>query len=292
MLESLETFHKQLIALQQAGFDVHSLLLNASSITQDRGSLSHSVDQLRIALDRIEQQVQSDIQRGVTVDASLNQQPDIRPLYREIWHRWLGSDQSIEAMQPLLAQDQSRFTASRGRELSYLNLAFYSALAALALSVVSKITVPNLRQLQKQIDQEPLPGSRVLYALSEHSGWMVGALSLLVMIIAFRLIIQRTYLNQSKFHSTTDRLATEKATLLQWADHKNGHNDLSPGVLELIDRLYQWIGSLRSQQTADRLPQLVSLLVGGGMALLLGILLFKPMAETLQMIVEAGAPGR
>jgi hypothetical protein len=288
MLETLELFHKQLTALQQAGFGVDRLLLDAGSINDNRVNPNQSAEQLKSKLNGICQQVRLDMQNRVEVDVSLKMQTGIRPLYHELWHRWLAQEQSIEAMQPLMVLDQCYSTTNRGRELSYLHLAFYSGLAALALAVVTKITVPNLRQLQEQIDQTPSSAIRVLYFLSDHSGCIVGALLLLVSIIIYRLIQQRTYLGTARLQSPIDRFFAQEHLASQADESKK----LPPDVLQMLDRIYLWIGSRRSQQAAERLPLLVGLFVGGSMALLMGILLFKPLAETLQMIVDGGSPGR
>ncbi len=288
MLETHELFHKQLTALQQAGFGVDRLLLDAGSISDNRVKPDQRAELLKSSLNGISQQVRLDMQSGIDVDASLKMQPGIRPLYHELWHRWLAQEQSIEAMQPLMVLDQCFSTTNRGRELSYLHLAFYSGLAALALAVVTKITVPNLRRLQEQIDQTPSLATRVLYFLSDHSEWIVGALLLLVSIIIYRLIQQRTYLGTARLQSPIDRFFAQEHLASQAAESK----ELQPDVLQMLDRISLWMGSRRSQNAAERLPVLVGLLVGGGMALLMGILLFRPLAETLQMIVDGGAPGR
>ena len=124
-----------------------------------------------------------------------------------------------------------------------------------------------------------------LHLLHHH---LVGALLLLVSIIIYRLIQQRTYLGTARLQSPIDRFFAQEHLASQAAESK----ELQPDVLQMLDRISLWMGSRRSQNAAERLPVLVGLLVGGGMALLMGILLFRPLAETLQMIVDGGAPGR
>ncbi|HAC90585.1 MAG TPA: hypothetical protein DCF63_08110, partial [Planctomycetaceae bacterium] len=102
MLETHELFHKQLTALQQAGFGVDRLLLDAGSSSDNRVKPDQRAELLKSSLNGISQQVRLDMQSGIDVDASLKMQPGIRPLYHELWHRWLAQEQSIEAMQPLM----------------------------------------------------------------------------------------------------------------------------------------------------------------------------------------------
>ena len=254
--------------------------------------------------------VREDVRRGSTVEQSLAANACLRPLYLDSWRQWLSSNQSIVALRPLLMRNQLQDAVGHGLRLSYLYALIYFLLASLSLGIVLGIALPRVRDLMDQVGQPPPWGTTMLFKIADGLWWWLSGLGILALAAGVLMIRSQRQVATTSRRAPAARwldLASQAggsapaspegsaarasptlslpAPLLDWARQAGATPGDRPAN-QLAARLYLWISHTSTARAAVRWPMLVNLLLGGGLALLAGVLLFYPMVEMLLVVVN------
>ncbi|MBX3422071.1 MAG: hypothetical protein KF752_11010 [Pirellulaceae bacterium] len=343
MIAPIERFHQQLEALQLAGFPIEELLLNPvmhnsvsltpeSDISDPQAGTTilanESVHSFRQRLQVIVKRVLADAQRGLTPDASLASLPALRPLYFDIWRRWISGGQSIESLELLIAYTKLKRTSTASLELSYFYTTIYCLLGCVCWGVVASVSIPRMQRLAQQADVQPDGIMRLLFVVGSHPWWLIAVLLVLAGLFAWRMqrsqsvatrtkltactsqaldrarlarllawdaeleqVQQRQQIDSSTSAPSANTVDATDAPLLDWSQQYSAMTADS-SVFRWTEQLYGWIGARANLKSANRLPFAVHLVVGGGMALIAGLMLFQPLAATLQMLIDGYGSGR
>lgn len=93
-------------------------------------------------------------------------------------------------------------------------------------------------------------------------------------------------------NSIPTSVPSESSPLMNWATSIDGNAQHRTKVLGLVHRLYLWLSNQRAKRMSQTRPQILGALIGGSLALGVGLLLFYPLVQTLIAVIDSAGSQR
>jgi uncharacterized membrane protein len=316
--QQLEKFHQQLIAIELAGFCIRSQLLPSTEEPRAHGQSEASI--LKTRLEQLVSEVGE--RHGSELMQLLSAQSAMTRTYISSFQHWLDNQEKIASLEHLLSEDELRFHAKQGLSCTWLHLVIFAILGVLALSTVWGLSLYGIQGLVEQLRVNPPWALKSLLTIQPYFGWILAGLVVGLLIVGW-LVSRRVNFGRSQgdalqalYHAqlagqritqlrTSQAADTGEATfessspstsdspLLRWAVDVAPKQGLdAKNVLGLTQRLYLWMSHDRCQRASISGPRLASAVVGGAIALSAGLLLFYPLIQLLQIVIDTSGLSR
>jgi hypothetical protein len=314
--QQLQKFHQHLIAIELAGFRISSQLLQNSEKPEANGQ--SEAEMLQMSLEQIAAQVGD--HNGDEFMQALQTRPTVTQTYVSSFQQWLDSQERIASLEHLLTEDNLQFTAKQGLSRSWLHLAIFTIFGMLSLTTVWGLSLHGIRDLVEQLRVDPPWALKSLIGLQPYFGWVLAVVAVCILLVGWLLTrranlaathgdalqalkrAQLAGLLSAQFASSspgdsTDATSTEASTsnspLLDWVRFEAPKQGLDArNALGLVQRLYMWMSLDRSQRASIDGPKISSAVVGGAIALSAGLLLFYPLIQLLQIVIDTSGLSR
>jgi hypothetical protein len=301
--QQLEKFHRHLLAIEQAGFDLQSQLLLDSNVDPrpvDTGAEEPSL--LAAKLAQVFENI--DHKQGQELGLALAGQSGFKPIYSLSFHQWLADEEQISSLEHLLIHHHVERKAQFGLSQTRLLICIHLFFGACALAVVWGSSHQGVREMVDQLGVVPtgLLGS-LLNAKLHWAGLVTFVVASVVFIgwlvtrVASNRLLEHAKMVEQVSSATIVHEDTNAQTspsqsparpLLEWALHVAPAAGLDPEkVLKLTKRMCQRIGVEHSTASSARGAWMISTSIGGLIALGTGLLLFYPLAQLLKMVVAS-----
>lgn len=313
--QQLQKFHQHLIAIELAGFHIHSQLLQNFQKPAANGQSEAAM--LQMSLEQIASQVGD--HNGDEFMRTLQARPAVTRTYYSSFQQWLNSQERIASLEHLLTEDNLQFTAKHGLSRSWLHLAIFTIFGMLSLTTVWGFSLHGIRDLVDQLRVDPPWALKLLIGLQPYFGWVLAVVAACILLVGWRLTrraklaathgdalqaLKRAQLAgllsaQLGSDSTSDSdaasadVSTCNSPLLEWVRFELPKQGLdAKNVLGLVQRLYLWMSLDRSQRASIDGPKFSSATVGGIIALSAGLLLFYPLIQLLKVVIDTSGLSR
>jgi hypothetical protein len=313
-LQTLEKFHQHLLAIQRAGFELTPMFLGQAN--SDPSSSVTTSQQLEKLLSQILDEAKQSRQ---SIESLLATRTDLNSQYVSSLQTWLANDQKLSSLEHLLVESELAFASHCGSKFTLLQLGIYAAICLTGLTIVLNLSLKGMLGLIKSLQLAPPQFLSVMLQMSAYYGWLIAAF--VVGVVALGYTIVRTFGSRNRLkrsrayialqHSLqAGRLAIASQTasnsnsqqmqaassapagyqsspLINWASSQLDSRHASNGRLfRLIEKLYLIFSYQHGRRSSAERTTLLSVIIGGGMALLTGVLLFYPLVQLWMLVVD------
>jgi hypothetical protein len=309
----LQRFHRHLLILQQCGFDVGSRLLKGLRDSPSLVESTEFVGLMQVRLSELESLFSTDGQSAADLlsEVESGQHSSVTSEYLSAFRRWQESGEQLSSLEPLVVGHQLAKLSIHARRQLQLNLVVYLVFGVIALSSITSVALPRMRDIVGQLMVEPpwLLGQLL-------SPMPIASLTVLVLFLCGVILVSgwiwrkpwsftagsERFNSDWRLSRLSGRLATQTASLavenrsgasfLAWASDPGCQPDEMQRRLTFAERLYNRLSWYQCQESGRRIPQMLSVLVGGLVTLTVGFLLFAPLVQLLRLVVDTSGLGR
>ncbi len=326
----VEKFHKHLIAMQLAGVDVLSQLLGSSTAFNPNFDVENPIvsteawqERLRAKAEKLNSRPTDSPDEVKSIESQSFQD------YQDCFRHWVASGEQIQALQYLATAHRANQANAEGTKVTLLYLLIYSSFALIAFLIVVGITLGSVGGLIRHLRLTTAKPLEVLLSLQPFVYWLFAALVIAMIALAVKIakhsrsvrmnrsdktyrwlaLSQRasgigglsssaqgdsnvTYDSEPTSQTAPTFAASESSPLMNWATSIDGNDQHRTKVLGLVHRLYLWLSNQRAKRMSQTRPQILGSLIGGSLALGVGILLFYPLVQTLISVIDSAGAQR
>lgn len=244
--------------------------------------------------------------------------------YQECFRNWVASGEQIQALQYLATTHRANQANAEGTNVTLLYLLIYWSFALITFLIVVGITLGSVGGLIRHLRLTTVKPLEVLLALQPFVWWLFAALVIAIIAIAAKIAQHSRSVRMKKSDKTYRWLAlsqrasivggmisaaqieskeidaserspqfaptsvpSESSPLMKWATSIDGETQHRTKVLGLVHRLYLWLSNQRAKRVSQTRPQILGALIGGSLALGVGLLLFYPLVQTLIAVIDS-----
>ena len=249
--------------------------------------------------------------------------------YQECFRHWVASGEQIQALQYLATTHRANQANAEGTNVTLLYLLIYSSFALIAFLIVVGITLGSVGGLIRHLRLTTVKPLEVLLTLQPFVYWLFAALVIAMLALAAKIARHSRSVRMKKSDKTYRWLAlsqrasvagglisaaqfeskiaddtepnllsaptsvpSEVSPLMNWATSIDGNAQHRTKVLGLVHRLYLWLSNQRAKRMSQTRPQILGALIGGSLALGVGLLLFYPLVQTLIAVIDSAGSQR
>ncbi len=321
----VEKFHKHLIAMQLAGVDVLSQLVGSSTVFNPNFDDENPIvlteawrERLRAKAEKLNSCPTDSTNEVKSIESQSFQD------YQDCFRHWVASGEQIQALQYLATTHRANQANSEGTKVTLLYLLIYSSFALIAFLIVVGITLSSVGGLIRHLRLTTAKPLELLLALQPFVYWLFAALVIAMIAWAVKIAKHSRSVRMNRSDKTYRWLALsqrasgigglsssvqvdsnaivgpdaeqqtdpasvtlESSPLMNWATSIDGNDQHRTRVLGLVHRLYLWLSNQRAKRMSQTRPQILGSLIGGSLALGVGVLLFYPLVQTLISVIDS-----
>lgn len=247
--------------------------------------------------------------------------------YQECFRHWVASGEQIQSLQYLATTHRANQANTEGTNVTLLYLVIYSSFALIAFLIVVGLTLGSVGGLIRHLRLTTVNPLEVLLTLQPFVYWLFAALVIAMIALAAKISQHGRSIRMKKSDKTYRWLAlsqrasvavgsisaaqddsreadepnllsaptsipSESSPLMKWATSIDGDFQHRTKVLGLVHRLYLWLSNQRAKRISQARPQILGALIGGSLALGVGLLLFYPLVQTLIAVINSAGSQR